>query len=298
MALLKERTLSVVLTLSAWRAQRVDRKVTNEVLDAHHAERDAGRFNKHLVPKEAIAPVRRAQGSARAAFQRLSLPWLDDGIRIITNEMFMDFRQAMSKERSECEAAYDQFALIYPDLKQQAPKRLNGMYDPADFPDEIRDRFGFELKYVPVTDEMDFRGGAVFEDEIKQELETNYRTTLQKTVGSADYDLVSRLLKLTEHFTNVTGVDDQRFEKTTVENLRELARIAPKLSLTKNPVVEQTSQQILDLLDGVDATLLRNNKQARAQAHTAAKKVTRTLKASEEAARKKLAELDRRLGIA
>ena len=51
------RAMIVSLSISQWSGRRLDREVTDEVNQQHNAASDAGRYNKLLLPREALAGI-------------------------------------------------------------------------------------------------------------------------------------------------------------------------------------------------------------------------------------------------
>ncbi len=84
------------LRISGWSARKLDRKVTDETNHAHGAASDAGRYNKALLAKDALAAVVTAANAARTFHYARTLPWLDDGARILPAAAYADFAPAFA----------------------------------------------------------------------------------------------------------------------------------------------------------------------------------------------------------
>lgn len=264
MSKLTESAMLVTIHLPSWRASKVCKKTTNEVLDSKRASRDAGKFTKYLAPKEMIEPVTQAQTAARSEFYKWTLPWTRGADHLLSTAVFFDFRNAMDEHKAKCSAAYDAFERIYPDILRTAPSRLNGLFDPRDFPKPglIRLKFGFDLHWFPIPDAEDFRVklGEDAEQQIRSGLEDGLKTRL----AEAEEELWSRLLKATEHLVErTTGNKTKKFHASAVENLRAIAKLAPRLNVGADPKVTAISEQLLDLLDGVKAEELREDPKLR-----------------------------------
>src|SRR5574337_447368 len=134
---LQQLAMLASLNISMWTARKYDRKVTQETTKSHAADEDAGRFNKLLVPKEAIAPLEQQAGAARREHDQWTMPWGNNGERLLPGEKFMDYTAAMKLHRAEFWKRFAVFEQEYPTLKANA-RRLGSMYDPRDFPDQIR----------------------------------------------------------------------------------------------------------------------------------------------------------------
>ena len=62
---LSRKAVLVSVNISQWTARKLDREVTDEVNASHGAQKDAGRYNKLLLEKEALAdPDRHGLGGA------------------------------------------------------------------------------------------------------------------------------------------------------------------------------------------------------------------------------------------
>lgn len=258
-----ERAMTVHLRLSAWLGQKVDHKVTAEVIEERKTEKDSGRWDKYLVPKSALEAVQKAHTAARQRHYTLTLPWGDGGARILSATAFTDYSMAMQEERSKCELAYEAFLLQYPGLVANAPTRLGVMYNQKDFPslDEMRLKFGFKLQTLPVPDQDDFRVDLSAEaaDAIRQSI----TDTVTEQAAEAQRELWQRLFDTVKHFAQTMGTEKKLFRNTTVTKLRDLARIAPKLSLKPDPQLEAICAEVLDLVSDTSPEELRENEDLR-----------------------------------
>ena len=83
----------VNLTISAWSGHKLDKAKTATVTSEANADSDAARVNKHLVSKDALAGITRASNALRQYFYRATLPWGDNGDRLLSAVGFLDFTQ-------------------------------------------------------------------------------------------------------------------------------------------------------------------------------------------------------------
>ena len=80
---LSTRAMLSGLTIRQWTARKLDKRVTAEVAATHGTDSHVGRYNKSLVAKESLAAIVAAANAARALHYARTLPWLDDGARIL-----------------------------------------------------------------------------------------------------------------------------------------------------------------------------------------------------------------------
>jgi hypothetical protein len=269
---LSSRAMTVALHLSAWRATRLDRQTTAEVLDERKAERDAGRFEKNLVPPKALEGVTRAHSHARARHYAMTLPWGDEAVRILSAAAFFDYSAAMAEERTACELAHKEFVEAYPTLLADAPKRLGPkLFQSLDFPtaDQIVGKFGFHLVVLPVPEGNDFR--VALGTEVEQEIRAQIEETVTERYGTAQRELWERLMDTVKHFAVTMQQEKKIFRNSTVTKLADLARVAPKLSLTPDPKLEEICAEIITLTDAFEPNDLRTDDKARSVAASKAR---------------------------
>lgn len=89
--LLSQKAVLAGLTIHCWTARRMDRKITNEVHENHNAASDAGRYNKLLVSKEALAEVEKAKSQLRTEHMKMTQPWFDEGARILPTALYATY---------------------------------------------------------------------------------------------------------------------------------------------------------------------------------------------------------------
>ena len=74
----------VSLRISAWSGRLYDREASDHVAVHHDASTSAGRYNKRLLPKAALAALNATMSEARTRHYAQSLPWDDKGSRLLT----------------------------------------------------------------------------------------------------------------------------------------------------------------------------------------------------------------------
>jgi hypothetical protein len=277
---LEERALNVVLHLRMWNGRRLDRRTTSEVLSERSAAPDAGKFEKNLVPPTALEAVNKAHSRARARHYRLTLPWDENGVRIISAAAFFEYNTAMDEERGTCEKAYQDFCAAYPRYVTEAPKRMAKLYEINDFPQakDIAEKFGFDLKLQPVPNKSDFRVdlGA----EMQRRIEKSIEDTVTERYAAAQRDLWERLLDTVKHFAVTMADDEKTYRSSTVQKLADLARLAPKLSLTPDPKLDAICAEVLAITGTAEPGEFRENMTLRRESAARAKAALDKIEAS------------------
>lgn len=247
--------LLVSLNISQWSARKYDRKVSDEAARAHAASKDAGRFNKLLIPAVELKPVQQAARVAVAYHNLTALSWDDNGGRILPSAIFTEYSAAMRKHRLEFERTADEFTAKYPQLVQDARKHLGTMYDPQDFPPDIRSKFSFKVSCLPMPSADDFRVSlngdalALVKEQATQEINDR--------VDRAVKELFSRAHEIVNTIYEQTGIKDRKIFDSSIENARRFVELLPALNLTKNSLLLQAESDIRALL--VDPEKLRKS---------------------------------------
>jgi hypothetical protein len=102
------RALLVNTTVRVWTGEKRDRAITREICDMKGAEDNAVRANKSLLG-EHIRGVQAAERAVRQAVNERTLPWMDDGTRILKGAVFMAFTEAVSEPIRQFDEAVDAF---------------------------------------------------------------------------------------------------------------------------------------------------------------------------------------------
>ncbi len=136
---LQEKAMLAFLTISQWTARKHDKRATQDVAQKHHVNGEAGRYHKVLIAKEELKEIQRIASSARSFHYENTLPWSDDGNRILTAANYFAYTTELQKLKAEFEAHASKFCQDYQTLVVNQMSRLNDLYNPGDYPDS---RFG------------------------------------------------------------------------------------------------------------------------------------------------------------
>lgn len=264
MSALQNRAMLVNLSISAWTASKKDKNVSAAVKKQHGAsEKTAGWFNKRLIDPVALEPISKIEGRTRDMHYKLTLPWGDNGDRILPAMAYMDYVDAMRAHRTEYENAVAEFVKSYPMLVQDARKMLGTMYEPGDYPDvtQIRSRFEIKTVFTPIPDAADFRVdvGDAAVDEIKQSI----TASVEERLAGATRECWNRLAEVVEKMATALEDPERVFRDTLVENIRTLVLLLPKLNVNGDDRLSMALTEVrTHLLIEPDA--LRKDKKLRA----------------------------------
>lgn len=262
---LKDKAMLCRLSITQWTARKLDKRVTDETNRTHGASSDAGRYNKLLIAGDALKRIQQAATAGRDAFYTLSLPWKNDGARIVPAAAYPKLSAELRRLHNAFDSAVADFVREYPAYVADARVRLNGMFNSADYPDawEIRARFTWtvDIENVPCGDDfrVELASGEI--DAIRQQI--NEQT--QRAMAAGMRDVWQRLYDCVSHAASKLREPDAIFRDSLIGNIRDLCDILPALNFTDDNNLEQLRADVVSKLACNSPDELRDNKQARAR---------------------------------
>ncbi len=273
---LSSRAMLCSLSISMWSARKHDPDASQEIAQRHGAQADAGRYHKVLLPKAALAEIQKVVSDARQEHYFMTLPWDDNGYRVLPAAAYMDHTEKMRELSNRFTPAVEALAREFGKLVEEAKVRLGGLFRSEDYPspDELCSKFSFETKVMPLPDAGDFR--VTLGDEEKERIKRQITTAVEASLQVASRDLWQRLYEAVSHLAErlsaykVTGVGvEHPFRDTVVTNLVRLVDVLPKLNVTGDPELERLAAQVRASLL-VDPQDLRNSESMRSETAKAA----------------------------
>ncbi len=244
----KTNALLVKFSTSQWAGERFDKKVTEEV-DKLHQAKDAGRYNKKLLAKEALEKGKKARNDARTFVYIQTLPWTDEGWRVLTSANYMPFTQAIRSKIQAIKAADQEFFGKYLDYVNDAKARLNSLFNQKDYPAlaDLGEKFDVKVDFTPIPESSDIRTEGLDQadlDAIGADIDDRVRTATEGIVK----DLWSRLFEPVKHMTEKLSDPKAIFRDSLINNLKDICDLLPRLNITNDKDLEKMSQTIRDSL--------------------------------------------------
>lgn len=263
---LTDKALLVTLSICQWSARKYDKKATDEVNTAHGAT-DAGRFNKALVSRDHLQEIGKIANEARAFHYNNTLPWGDNGERLLPASNYFEYTQAMARFKNQFDGLVREFCKSYPLMIDEARRRLNGLFNAADYPANVADKFQVKTTFMPVPDSADFRLTLN-----SQEVE-NLRNQIEKEVNSrfaqAQREIYARITDQLKRMQERLSLSDGVFRNSLFENLRELCDLLPRLNIAQDANLIALTQELKQVYTDPDAvrkdTALRQQKTAQVE---------------------------------
>ena len=266
----------VELSISSWTARKLDKKVSAEVDVAKNTKVSAVNVNKNLMAGTGVLDkiIKYAAG-ARAWHVAQTLPWSDNGSRLLPMSNFMSYKEQLAVMEDNFNALVDKFVDSYPELISAAAFQLGDLFDRNEYPDvnSLKNRFKFNYSFFPVPNAGDFR--VDINEEAKAEIIANCNKAHQDRLENAMKDAWKRLHDCLERMSDRLTVDIVKdedgnsshemrvFRDTLMENAIEMVDMLKHLNITKDPNMEQARQALKSAISNYDLDDLRSSMTAR-----------------------------------
>lgn len=277
-----EQAMLAGLKISHWTARKHDRKISDKVATDHEASPESGRYNKLLLARETLKDILQIMNKARASHYMNTLPWDDEGYRILPATNYFEYMRDMGAYQRKFEAAVNDFLEHYPTYKDEARKTLGAMFVENDYPApaSLTKRFNYEIRISPLPAAQDFRVDmseqqvSQIRADIEQRLLDGQKRAMAD-IWERIHKTVSKMKDRLESFRRdpVTNKVENRFRDTLVTNIRDLVDIMPRLNMTGDPDLETMRIELEKSLCQYDAQALRDDAELRRQTAQEAEKI-------------------------
>jgi hypothetical protein len=240
----------------------------NKRLNADQLQRTAEEFNadRHFVSAtkkllnqkdEAYQNVTSRLTLATVLWRTSTVPYPEPGIRLIRKDKVPAFVAAMDTIKQELASAAAELEAKYAQLRQEQQERLGELFNPADYPETIADKFAvdFEWPSVEPPDYLKQLHPDLWEQQAKR-IEARFEEAVALAEGEEFAKLVSHLTSKLQ-----PGPDGkcQVFRDTAVGNLKEFFSRFSELNVGSNEALEGLIKQAQDLVGGVEPGQLRKD---------------------------------------
>ncbi|WP_428102916.1 hypothetical protein [Candidatus Rariloculus sp.] len=251
----------VTLRIHGWSGHRYDRSASQYVAVHHDAATTAGRYNKRLLPKAALAALNATLNEARKTHYNHTLPWDDVGARLLPVANYERYTASLNSLIERMLTERSRFIADYDYQVEQARLDLGRLFRADDYPsrDELRGRFSAHYRIVPVPDSGHFLAelGNGASERVRRDIEQHVRERLNGALG----DLYRRLGEAVGHVCERLTEDENGrakvFRDSLIENLRELVDTVPRLNLFGDKHLERLCLDVQNRIARVEPDVLR-----------------------------------------
>lgn len=253
----------VDLNIAIYSGRKQDKATQSEVTASKgSASKKAASVYKNLFAEcKELDAITKFQARARAEHYRLTMPWNDQGARLLPTAALLDYQKAMGRYQSEFQMLVDAFLDKYDTLVASAAFQLGTLFDRDEYPSraQVARRFRMDVSFTPLPTAGDFRLG--IESEVQRELVQQYERRLEAQVAQATQDAWDRLYKALSRLSDRLIVEEDGkkrvFHDTLVTGAQELCELLTAMNITNDPKLESARRQLESVLSGVTPKELR-----------------------------------------
>jgi hypothetical protein len=194
----------------------------------------------------------------------VSLPYVEPGIRLIRQSDIERFVHQMEGFRTELSEAEEQLEAVYDQVKADARSRLGRLYNPADYPEEVRGLFQVSWDFPSVEPPSYLMQVA---PEVYAEERQRVAARFEEAVRLAEQTFATEFSRLLAHLTErlSSAEDGQRkvFRDSAVSNLSEFFGRFRSLNVSSNSALDALVEEAHRIVQGVTPGQLRDSQSLR-----------------------------------
>jgi hypothetical protein len=288
------------LNISSWEARIQDKATKEEVLATKGARsKRAASVSKHLFSEcPALDAIKALRGEAYLWFRKETMPWDDNGGRLITTRRYLQTMDQAAKYEQRFNALVNAFLGVYQtEISKQAFEN-GALFDRSEYPseDEVRAKFRFALNVSPVPTSGDFR--VDIGHEAAKQLAEQYERLAAERMSAALAEpwqrIKDQVLWVKERMEAVLAYDPDAVEEQPVtdpdgkvidikitkkrrpklydsmlENGLELCKTLSDFNITNDPRLEEARRELETALTRVDMDSLKESPELQKATKTA-----------------------------
>jgi hypothetical protein len=269
---ISNKAMLVSMKIGRVGATKVDRSQSDKLTDDHQMERGSAKVSKMLFRNADLKRINSICNEAKSLRDKYTLPWNDHGQRMLPSSVYRKFDTDMQKIKNDFDVAVRELEKEYPSIKEDAKKRLNGMFNEEDYPDDIKTKFKFDLEVVPMPKGSDLRIDVVSDEEkekIIQDIENRTLERIRKSSEDVAHRILSSVVVLLQGTDGKSGLlnPDARFHATAVTKLQEIIDIAPQLNVLDDPNINKMVEDVRKLIkpENLNPKTIRDDENVRNQ---------------------------------
>jgi hypothetical protein len=269
----------VDLSISIWYARRKDKRTSAETTSRKHAENDAGAWWTYLVSRTDLKEVIAAGLAGRLLHYKLTLPWSDDGPRILPSALFLEYTTKMRKAQNRFDHEVSRLVTEFPEIRARSRKRLGELYDSEMMPGvhEIEGKFGWNVVVYPMPSSADFRID-IGNDQLK-EVSGKLDEMVNSRMASATTNLWQRLYEPMSKIAERLGDPEATFRDSLITNLIGICDLLPQLNIMGDEQLDSMRQEIIKKITSRKPGELRTNDKERAKTAKSANDILNKMQA-------------------
>lgn len=259
---ISNKAMLVRLSISQWIARKFDKKITTKIEEEYNTF-NSGRFNKCLLDSSALKKIQSIINNARTYHKYNTLPWNNNGERILPSENFNKYSAAMRVFKEVFDTEVLNFFEHYNEYVGNAEQLLNKMFNKEDYPhiSELSSKYNLHVVINPLPISNDFRV-SLNEDEIET-IKNNIEKRLNEGINYAMKDLWNRLYNIISTMSVTLEDKEAIFRDSLINNIKDLIDLLPSMNINNDENLIDIKNEIEEKICKYDPQDLRDNLKSR-----------------------------------
>jgi hypothetical protein len=190
----------------------------------------------------------------------LTLPYVENGVRLIRQSDVDPFVHTMEGFREELTQAEADVNAVYGQIKSDARRRLGRLFNSTDYPPEVRGLFAVEWD-LPSVEPPNYL--MRINPELYEQEQARVAQRFEAAVQLAEQAFISEFAKvvshLTERLTGTEGSERRVFRDSAIGNLREFFARFQQLNVSSNEQLDALVAEAQQIVQGHGPQDLRDN---------------------------------------
>ena len=282
---LSSSAILIDFSVSQWTGRKLDKRASEEVEVSNSASLGVANVHKRIMGKcPELDAIHKFVGNLRNSHYSMTLPWSDQGLRIVTTMGLEKYTKAMTERQQQFEKLVGKFIQVYATRINEAKTTLGNLFVSDDYPslEMMQSKFGWRLNFMPIQESGDFRVDiGNWQAEILKEQYTKYYDTQYTNAMNDLWDrLYKPLARMSERLDYPEDADKDTkkvFTKTLVSNVTEVLDLLKAFNVNDDRDMEMAHKKLRHALNGITPEALREDDHLRLDTKRSVDEVIKTL---------------------
>ena len=189
-----------------------------------------------------------------------TLPWPEPGIRLLRRPQVAMFNEQMERFRSEMLDAATRLDAVYPEIKEEARRRLGNLFNSADYPATLHGMFDvtWDFPNLDVPEYLERLDSALYEEE-KRRVQAQFECAIRLAEQAFAEELRAMLAHLAERLEDNADGSPKVWRDSAILKVRKWFETFKVMDCGSNAALAAVVQQAEGVFSAATPTDLRGH---------------------------------------
>lgn len=215
---------------------------------------------KYLVDRDCLKPIEKVRNEARNYIYNKSLPFPIPGVLFIPKDLISTVDKKLQDLKNVFDNRVNEFINQYEIFVNIAKTKLNSLFNPLDYPKNIRNHFDFEWKFFNLSTSGNLQ---LISPELYEREKEKFIKTIENFQDMAVLTLRESFREMLDRIVDRLSGEGKIFRNSTITNLQEFISDFKALNINNDKELESLIEKCKAVLSGVDPDIIREDKKFR-----------------------------------